>query len=268
MRRIKFFFFILPSILVSNVFGNTIDKGTLLVCYGKIKPSTIKGYNCVILESNHYKKEEIEIIKKNNKKVIAYISLGEVNPNAKYYNKIKDNILGENKNWGSYYLDMKSLKTQDVLMDEIKIIINKGFDGLFLDNIDNFSSFGPQANQKEFLIQFINKLNTAYPTIHLVQNSGAELVNDTATLIDAILFESIASDYSFKDKKYKLREVADYENYIKNINKIHNDYQIPIYLIEYADSSKLAYQISNRISKTNFDFFIGKLDLQSLPIYK
>lgn len=268
MRRIKYFFFLLPSILVANVFGDTTTKNTLFVCYGKIKPNAIKGYSCVILESNHYTKEEVSIIKKNNKNVIAYISLGEVNANAKLYKKLKNNTIGKNNNWNSYYLDLKSLKTQDILLEEIKSILSKGFTGLFLDNVDNFSSFGPQKNQKDFLIQFLKKVNTKYPTHYFVQNAGAEMIEDTSTLIDAILFESIATDYSFATKKYNLRAQADYENYLIRINKIYEQYSIPVLLIEYADTRSLQQKIIDRIKPTNFDYFIGKLDLQTIPNYK
>ena len=117
------------------------------------------------------KKEEITIIKKNNKNVLAYISLGEVNSNASHYNLLKDNTLGKNNNWNSHYLDLKSDKTTIVLMRLIKKNLDKGFDGLFLDNIDNYSSFGPQKNQRKELIELIKKINhTKHHTFYLYLN--------------------------------------------------------------------------------------------------
>ena len=89
MQLIKILLFVLPSILVTNVFGNGIIKNSVLVCYGRLEPETIKGYKYVILESQYYNIYEIQIIKSQNEKVVAYISLGEVNANSQYFNHLK-----------------------------------------------------------------------------------------------------------------------------------------------------------------------------------
>lgn len=268
MRRIKFLFWILPSLILTNITGNVSSKNTLLVCYGKLNPATVNGYNYVILESHHYNYAEIKQFKKQNKKVYAYISLGEVNIHSKLYKELKNSVLGKNNNWESYYLDLDSSQTISALMQSIQSILDKGFDGLFFDNIDNFSSYGPQVNQKKALIKLLQNINTKYPNHLFIQNSGYELVPETSTYIDALLFESIATDYSFSDKKYKLRDPKDYQTYINRLNTITKDYKLPILLLEYADTKNLYNQIIQRIKPTKFDYFIGKLDLQTIPIYK
>jgi uncharacterized protein (TIGR01370 family) len=267
MRRFNLFLWILPSLIGFPVFSFPVNKSTVLVCYGKLDATKIKGYNYVILEEKHFKKEEITIIKKNNKNVLAYISLGEVNSNASHYNLLKDNTLGKNTNWNSHYLDLKSDKTTLVLMRLIKKNLDKGFDGLFLDNIDNYSSFGPQKNQRKELIELIKKIKKQYPNHLLIQNSGAELIEDTNKYVDAILFESVATNFSFKDNVYKLREIKEYTAYLDRLKAIHSKYKLPVILVEYADNQKLYTEVINRLATTNFEYFIGKIDLQSIPSF-
>lgn len=267
MRRFNLFFFFLPALLGTSTINFPIDKSRLLVCYGKIEASKIKGYNYVILEGKNFSKDEITLIKKNNKKVVAYISLGEVNANASHYNLLKNNFLGKNDTWNSHYLDLKSEKTNIVLMLLIKKIVDKGFDGLFFDNIDNFGSFGPQKEQRKELIALIKKIKKQYPNHFFIQNSGAELIADTHQDIDAILFESVASNFSFKNNTYQLREETEYQSYLNRLNTLKKKYKLPILLVEYSDNQNLNASLIKRLANTNFDYFIGKIDLQTIPNY-
>lgn len=250
--------------------AQTLDqkKDSVLVCYGKLAPETIKGYKYVILEDKNNSKSDIDIIKSTNKKVYAYISLGEVNQYADHYEVLKNNSLGKNKIWNSYYLNLRSTKTISVLMEIIQNLFTIGYDGLFLDNIDNFSTFGTQKDQKDDLILLLKKIKNTHPKKEFMQNAGVDLVAETYKYINSIAIESIASDYLFKNKTYNLRNVAEYKEGIERLKEINKAYNLPIILIEYADTKKLYDQIRTRIDKTTFDTFIGNIDLQKLPIIK
>lgn len=267
MRQIKLFLFVLTSALLGNFTTHAQAKKEVLFCYGKLKPQSIVGYKYVVLESKHYTKSEINLIKKNNEHVLAYISLGEVNAHSENYKKLKNNTLGKNENWNSHYLDLSAPKTVVSLMLIIEELLNDGYDGLFLDNIDNFSTFGPQKNHKEYLIKFLAKLRKEYPKLFFLQNAGLDLIEDTNKLVDAVAIESVATNYTFKDKKYKLRAEDEYKKFISRLKNIHTTYHLPIILIEYADTKKLHDAVVKRIAATNFSYFIGKIDLQTLPNY-
>ncbi len=244
------------------------QKDSVLVCYGKLAPESIKGYKYVILEDKHNSKTDIATIRFNNKKVYAYISLGEVNKYADHYEVLKSSSLGKNEIWNSYYLNLKSEVTVNVLLDIIANLFAKGYDGLFLDNIDNFSTFGTQKNQKDDLIALLRKIKIAHPNKEFMQNAGIDLISETRSYVHSIAIESVASDYLFKNKTYNIRDFTDYKEGIERLKSIHKIYNIPIILIEYADSKKLYNQIRARIEDTNFDFFIGNIDLQKLPKLK
>jgi hypothetical protein len=262
------FLFILPSVLVPNAFGHAVSKNTVLVCYGRLDPATIKGYSVVILESEHYNPSEIKQIKSQNEKVLAYISLAEVNKNARHYELLKGNTLGKNSIWDSYYLNLKAERTKEILMAIIASTLEMGYDGLFLDNIDNFTIFGPQPDQKAELIQLLGAINSTYPDKTFYQNAGLDLIAETAPFVDAVMIESIATDYSFADKKYRLRAESDYQNYVTKLKAVKSNYKLPVILIEYADTVKLRDSVEQRIKNLGFDYFIGNINLQSIPKYK
>jgi len=73
--------------------AQTNDQQKVLFCYGDFYPEQIKGYTYVIVESLHFSREDIHILKQNNTYVFAYISLGEVNKDGILYNKIEPYVL-------------------------------------------------------------------------------------------------------------------------------------------------------------------------------
>lgn len=265
MRHIKLFFWVFPSILGIEMAGNNGVQSSVFFCYGKIDPLEVKGYNYVVVESKNYSIPDVKKFKKLNGNVVAYISLGEVNSQAKYYNLLKNNTLGKNENWDSYYLDLKSPATSQALFTIIDEILADGYDGLFLDNIDNFCSFGFQKDQKTEIIKFITDLNAKYPNHIFIQNAGLELIDSTSGHVDALVIESVATDFTFEDKVYKLRNQSDYDKYIRKLLQIRRKYKLPIILIEYADTQSLYKEIVKRVDRSGFLYFIGAIDLQGIP---
>lgn len=265
MQLIKMFLFVLPSLLVPGLFTSAYGRSTVLVCYGRLEPETIKGYGCVILEQEHYTSKEVRQIKSQNEKVLAYISLGEVNAHAKHYPLLKNNTLGKNTTWNSYYIDLKAEKTSQILMKIIGEAIDSGFDGFFLDNLDNYTVWGKQKDQRAEAVAFLKTIFEKYPHYTFLQNAGLDLIPETAPFVDGVVIESTATDYTFNDKKYKLRMETDFENRAMRLKELNQKYNLPIILIEYADTATLRDSVEKRIKNLGFDYFIGNIDLQTIP---
>lgn len=267
MHPFKYILLLLPLLFFYNAVIHAQCKSSVLVCYGNINPELIKGYNYVILEAEFYSKEDITLIKQHNKIVLSYISLGEVNINAKYYEDLKELVNRKNMNWGSYLLNISDKKTQEVLLKEIARRLDKGFDGLFLDNLDNYTIHGPQTDQQYDLLYFLKTIRRSYPSHFFMQNSGLLLINYTNNLINAIAIESIASSYNFQEKTYALREEKEFIKLMNSLEQIKKDYDLSVILIEYADEYELYQKICERLKKTDFLKFIGKIELQQITKY-
>ncbi|RTY93666.1 endo alpha-1,4 polygalactosaminidase [Flavobacterium sp. GT3R68] len=265
MRLIKMILFVLPSMLTTDMVGTGITKNSVLVCYGRLEPETIKGYTYVILESQYYNMYEIQKIKSQNEKVVAYISLGEVNANSRYFDLLKENSFGKNEIWNSYYLNLKSEKAIESLKEIIRNTLAMGYDGMFFDNVENFSTHGPQSQQRVELVNLLKDIDSEFPTHFFIQNSGIQLIDDSAPYVDAVVMESVATNYTFEDKNYKLRNETEYKEYIKELKSVRKKYHLPIILIEYADSITLHDAIQKRIKSSRFDYFIGNINLLTMP---
>jgi endo-alpha-1,4-polygalactosaminidase (GH114 family) len=266
MLRIKILLIIVPLILIFNSFqGNDMKISNVLFCYGKLNPSIVKDYKYVILESKHYTTDDVRVMKSHNQKIFAYISLGEINENSTHFNDLKKYTFGKNEIWSSHYISLNSKKANEILIEMVDEIFAFGYDGLFLDNIDNYTIHGPQKDQTEKVIQLIKMIKEKYPKKMFIQNAGLDLAEETSRYIDLIAVESIATDYSFKEKKCKLRDKINFEANLSRVNTISATYSIPFIIIEYAESKPLVDQVEERLSATGFDYFIGSIDLQTIP---
>ena len=109
MQPIKFFLWLLPSVLIPGTFSKNEDKSTVLFCYGKFNTALVKNYNQVIIEPFHFNLTEIKQLKKDNKKFrIIFIGDG---PDTNFYKEEVKNkkleheivFLGRKKNPYPYY---------------------------------------------------------------------------------------------------------------------------------------------------------------------
>jgi hypothetical protein len=267
MRPTNHSFLILLLMTFFSFFGNAQEsQNKVMICYGDFFPEKIKGYQFVIVEPSYFSKSDVQILKSNNTSVLAYISLGEVDQSSDYFSLLKDVTIGTNPIWSSYILDLSNPKTRSVLSGKIdSYMTDKGFDGLFLDNIDNFVLYGPTPEQRPILLSFLKDIRSRYPKLFMMQNAGLELLSDSHTIINALAIESIASDYDFRRKHYRLRAKSDFRFKSKQLSEVAKNYKLPIVVIEYSDSKYLNKHILKRIENMGWYYFIGTIDLQNIP---
>lgn len=265
MQRIKILMIVIPIILIINSFQDNMEKTSVLFCYGKVKPQLVKGYKYVILESKNFSVKDIATIRTQNDKVFAYLSLGEINKNAMHYKNFAKLTMGKNEIWDSFYIDLRKDKARKILMEMVDELFLHGYDGLFLDNIDNFTIHGPQKDQAEELVELVQNIKEKYPKKFFIQNAGLDLLPNTQRYVDLVAVESVATQYDFQKKKCNLSDEKAFESKLTRINTLNATYSIPFILVEYADSNDLMKQVQRRLQDSGYDIFIGSIDLQSIP---
>lgn len=243
-------------------------KASVLVCYGDVNPDKVQGYKYVILESEHFNPFDIKLIQENNDLVLGYISLGEVSSARYYFQEIRDKTVGKNPIWDSYYLNLDDTTTQNAILGLVERIKKKGFNGLFLDTVDVFGPWGPQSANSASYVRFIALIKEKYPDFHLMQNAGLELVPRAKNFINSIAIESVATDYNFKSESYRMRRMGEFHEKVDALRSISKSHELPIILIEYADSKSMFNRVKNQISPLKWDYFIGNIGLANLPKFK
>ncbi len=269
MRLTSIVYFLLPFLSENPPVKEwNKDRTPLFICYGRIEPSSLIGNELLILESQHYTTEEINLIKRQNKKVLAYLSLTEVNETAFFYHAMEPYILSKNAHWNSGYIDISNQNAQEILIKAADTILSKGFDGLFLDNLDNVGQWGSLAGNDTTLVKLIKQLKMMAPKSFLVQNSGLFLLEQLKHHIDAVVLESLITAYNFETKKYGLRDIRARTTLSKKIKRTIKKVGKPIYLIEYADDLRLKKKAERTLKHLGYPYFIANIDLMAKPKFK
>lgn len=180
-------------------------------------PSTFDPYRLVVFDSEHHPR--IDRLHDRGKTVVGYLSVGEVEEHRPWYREVAGwGILGkENPDWkGSRCVDPRDRRwTKMVVETLIPRLLHAGFDGVFLDTLDNAGDLERDASGKyagaiEAAARLVAAIRRAWPDIVIVQNRGFEILPRTAPLIDYVLAESLAADWDFAKKRASLVAEAEY----------------------------------------------------------
>ncbi|WP_172435913.1 endo alpha-1,4 polygalactosaminidase [Sediminicola luteus] len=240
---------------------------SLFVCYGRVAPEHIQGFDMVILEPGHYKEEEIALFKKNNEKVIGYVSCTEVNLEAPYYEEVSDFVLGANDNWDSHYLDVSMEECRSVLLQYFHSVLAKGFDGLFLDTLDNASQWGPLFRIQSGLFDLIRATTQLKNDIILLQNGGLWNMEFFGPLTRGVLVESVVTAFDFQKGTYELASKEQAIKQIKRLKAVKKKFKKEIYIVEYTQSARVKTMVERIIPK-DFNVFVANIDLNQNPKFE
>lgn len=188
----------------------------------KVPLDALLPYKTIVLDSRYHPR--LQPLIDRDKQLLGYISVGEVEKFRPYYKAMDEQglLLGTNKNWpDSRYVDVRDPRwTRRVIEELIPALLHKGFNGIFLDTLDNPAHLEREDPVKfkgmtEAAIRLVKKIRQHYPRIVIMMNRGYEILPKVAKDIDIVLGESVYADYNFKTKTYQRVPTAQYEMQVK-----------------------------------------------------
>jgi uncharacterized protein (TIGR01370 family) len=237
------------------------------VSYVKLSPEQVAEYELVIVEPDFYTKEEMTSLRQSGTKILAYVTLGEIDPNRWYFPILEETgFLGTNKNWNSKYLNLEDPQVRQIILDRIiPEIVSKGPDGLFLDTIDAVSPVTERGYLKPFMVELIKEIRNKYPEMLIIQNAGLFLIEDTKDYVDAFLTEALASSYSFSSREYLIRSDEDLNDRLEYLNHFVELSGKPFFIIDFAETESHREQLRTKLDTLNRPYFISNIGLSELP---
>lgn len=240
----------------------------------ELPPTAFFPYDLVVFESDRH--PPIEPLIDRGKKVVGYISLGEVNETRGYFAEVKGEgiLLGENENWkGSYFVDVRDPRwTRRVVEELVPQILRRGFQGIFIDTMDNpghLERLDAKANagMLEAGARLIRTLRRNFPKMTIVLNRGYDLLPSVERDIDMVLGESVYADYDFEKKQYGKVDDATYRQQVEilqgaarrqpNLKVLTLDYWDP------ADKARIA-EIYKVQAANGFSPYVATVELDRL----
>lgn len=176
---------------------------------------------------------EIELLK-DNKKIISYLSIGEIENYRFYYPSLTQKVKGAiNPLWkDNQTANYWEREWHDVIVEQyLPKILNAHFDGVFLDIIDAFERFPDKAAKAEemanLVIEISKKAKSVNKNFVVILQNGIHIrrhLKDPDRLMDAIdgvnvenvFFEgNLTQDNPFKENLEILEDIRFYQQHSK-----------------------------------------------------
>ena len=228
--------------LCLTIFCGTATAGaspSYAVWYGPKPPiDQLAGFDRIIIEADNFSDEEITALKQHGGKVLAYLSIGEWNPQRVSKKPVeKAWILGKNDHWRSQIMDLTAVGWQSFLYDRATELKQRGVNGLFLDTLDSHMlppmSPGKREEQQRGLVKIISAIKTEYPDFILAANRGFEVMDRIAPHLAAVAAESLYQGWNSAQQQYRPVPPADRRWLTQMLKKIQAGHHLDILILDY-----------------------------------
>lgn len=236
--------------------------------------SDFEPYQLILLDPDSH--PSIKALKERGKTILGYISLGEAEDKRTHFEMAKRAglLLQENKNWkGEFSVDIRKKEWTKILVEQvIPYILHQGFDGLFLDTLDNAEALEEQdpvkyKGMKEAAINLVQTIRLHYPQIQLMTNRGYFVLPKVANIINMALGEDLMTTYDFKTKKYLMQpetEVAGQIKALKDAQKINPKLQLLSLDYWYPEQTDVIKSLYEEERKKGFIPYVGTIRLDKI----
>ncbi|MDP3265508.1 MAG: endo alpha-1,4 polygalactosaminidase [Sulfuricurvum sp.] len=199
--------------------------------------------------------------KRFEKKLFAYVSVGEIEPwrksNAPYDKKW---IIANNKAWDSKIADYTQPAYRNYVLARMKSLYTQGYRGFFLDTLD--APFGSIASKDEMLYkkglsELIVQIRTTFPDTKIIANRGFEVQKTLCLNVDAVAAESLYQKIDTKDFTYKEVSKED-RDWLRNQLKAAQNCNLEAISIDYVSpkNKKLQRETVNKIVTEGFTPYV------------
>jgi uncharacterized protein (TIGR01370 family) len=198
------------------------DERWVVVYNEKPTIESFRDYGLVVLDSIHH--PPIRPLLEQRKTVIGYLSLGEAESYRDYYKDVEKEgiLLDKNPNWpDSRYLDVRDKRwTRRVVETLVPRLLHKGFQGIFIDTLDN----PPELERRDPVkykgmtaaaANLVKAIRRHYPRIHIMLNRAYAILPDVEGEIDAVLGEAVYTEIDFEKSTYRLADSKVYRQQVE-----------------------------------------------------
>ncbi|WP_341744761.1 bifunctional glycoside hydrolase 114/ polysaccharide deacetylase family protein [Azonexus hydrophilus] len=228
--------FLLLSFVASLCFAQH-SLASVAIYYGNGIPlDEFKVFDTVVVEPGHG--ADPRKYKSSTSRLFAYISIGEANKSAPYFDLIPSSAKGaENKTWGSVVLDQSSAEWREFFLSKVVAPLwAKGYKGFFIDTMDSYrllDQFDEQA-QQDGVVATINAMHARFPGVQLIVNRGFEVLPRLQGKVFMIAAESLFQRWNAQQKTYEIVPASDREWLLNQFKVARDQYGVPGLSIEYV----------------------------------
>lgn len=240
----------------------------------KLPATAFEKYDLLIFDPQHH--PQLQPLLDRGKTLIGYLNAGEVEARERFFTAVQQEgiLLQENSRWKkSYYIDLRDKRWAKRVIEEIiPRILHKGFQGIFLDTLDNpieLERENPDKfpGMKQAAINLVLAIRYHYPTLPIIVNRAFEILPEIGDKVNMVLGESMYTSYDMKSKEYKLNNPEFYKQETKMLQDFKAQFpKVRVLSLEYApgnDTQKIKglYKLQR---DNGFEPFVSVIELNQV----
>jgi len=228
----------------------------------------LSKFDLIMIDPDAYTAKDVLALKARGKIVIGYLSVGEAENYRWFFSRVNPEwIRKENPNWpGNFYVDVNQPGWHRLLLNTvIPAILEKGFDGLYLDTVDTAGPYN-FPEMEPGMVTLIKEIRKTFPGEILIAANANFIIEKISSSLDALAVEDLFSHYDHEENFYKKTARSVREPLIRELLSIRKKYKLPIFTIDYAGPTdrsliKYAYRSS---SSYGFIPYVGTVALDRI----
>lgn len=228
MKRIRFF------VLFFALVFTPLASASFAVYYGQMNSSVYSKLNSfdVIILSPTVDETYVSKLSRNHT-VVGYVSLATIGGWEPWAKDVSENlIIGKDSNWDERVVDFSSPEWRRVILDRaVPYILSRGFNGVFLDNLDYVDQY---PDKKEGMVDLVRAIRERYPNITIIANRGFSIASGIAPYVDHVLFEDFVTYYDFSSGRYAVFDGSDLQWEFDQVKRLRS-LNVSILALSYAN---------------------------------
>jgi cysteinyl-tRNA synthetase len=195
--------------------------------------------------------------------VLSYMSIGEAEDYRWYWSGRSSSWLGkENPKWkGNYGVRFWHEDWQKIVFEYTDKILAAGFDGVYLDKVDEYEEMGHKDEMVEFVARIGERAKAQRSDFLIVSQNGDQLIPNPKfrKAIDAFAREDL---YYGEDSDGKRNKTTSIRESVARLKLLTAEGK-PVFVVEYPKNDKQAKTATREISEQGF---VGLMARRSLDV--
>jgi hypothetical protein len=233
-----------------------VKAETLYINYSnKVNAAELTKHDLSILDP--HAKVDLTPAHQAGHRVLAYLSVVELANGSEADAAARAHgvsFVGANDAWRSHIMDVGTQEWRDYVLDDAaKKIVERGFDGFFLDTIDTVETIA-DGNEKrlkqlhEAVVHLVRELHARWPKQRIIVNRGFATLKALQPILHGVLIEGTYQDFDPETKRY--RPVNDEGRaWVEARVREAQALKLPVYAVDYVSptNKKLARQTADKL---------------------
>ncbi len=160
-------------------------------------------FDLVVIDGELASAQLISSLHTSGALVLGYLSVGTIERGRSWYRRVRSFRLDFWEDFGEWYANVAARRYRQILLTKVlPPILDKGFDGLFLDNIDMVETHSELRRGMKALVKAVHDAVAADGKLLFAQN-GDSLIRSYLSYLDGWNREDVSFTYDFTRRRYR-----------------------------------------------------------------